>query len=438
MPSDDGQAGARPSAPGESSIAGARLRPDVEGSEARPLRVQLWSYNYDPEPSGIAPLSTVWAQAMMARGHAVEVVAAHPHYPEPRWGRALKPYREHRDGVPVLRLPLWAGRGSGLQRLRQEASFAAALSAAAPWLRTPDVIVAVSPSFPALVPAMANARLRRVPWVLWLQDILPDGATRTGILDEGKVAALARRLERAAYRSAKHIVVISESFEHNLHEKGVDPSKLTRIYNPASRPILESPRHDAGIDPATVMSMGNIGYTQNLVEVVRAFERSSELDRLGARMVLAGDGEFGAAVRAEIRSERVRVTGMLGSAALERELQRATVAVVSQRYDGIDFNVPSKLMNFMGYGIPVVASVRAESEVARIVERSGAGWVTDSSDPAQLASKLAEVLRDRRARREKGEAGLRFAREHFTPERLTSRFTQTLAAAVAGRNGGSC
>jgi hypothetical protein len=96
-----------------------------------------------------------------------------------------KPYRDWRDGIRVLRLPLWVGRGSALERMRQEASFTSALSMAAPMLRTPDVIVAVSPSFPVLLPAMANARVRRIPWVLWLQDILPDGATMTGILDEG-------------------------------------------------------------------------------------------------------------------------------------------------------------------------------------------------------------------------------------------------------------
>ena len=90
-----------------------------------------------------------------------------------------------------------------------------------------------------------------------------------------------------------------------------------------------------------------------------------------ARLVLAGDGEAGAEVRAAIRSERVRVTGLLASEPLERELCRAAVAVVSQRYEGVDFNVPSKLMNFMAYGIPTVASVGADSEVARIISTSG-------------------------------------------------------------------
>ena len=45
------------------------------------MRIQLWSYNYDPEPSGIAPLSGVWARAMQARGHEVEVDRGAPALP---------------------------------------------------------------------------------------------------------------------------------------------------------------------------------------------------------------------------------------------------------------------------------------------------------------------------------------------------------------------
>ena len=399
------------------------------------MRIQLWSYNYDPEPSGIAPLSGVWARAMQARGHAVEVVAAHPHYPEARWGRRLTPYRETREGIPVLRLPLWVGRGSAVERIRQEATFAAALSLAAPTLGTPDVMVAVSPSFPALVPAMANARARHIPWVLWLQDVLPDGATMTGILQEGNVVRLARRLERRAYRSASRIVVISESFEDNLRSKDVDEHKLVRSYNPASLPILSEMRDHGGIEPTAVLTMGNIGYSQNLVRVVRSFEDSRPLSDLGARFVLAGDGEAGAVVRAAIRTDRVHVTGILATESLERELRRAAVAVVSQGYEGIDFNVPSKLMNFMAYGIPTVASVRADSEVARIITTSGGGWITDSADTGQLASTLATVLQNPVAAEARGAAALAFAREHFSPAQSAQRFEGVLRDVVEGTDG---
>jgi colanic acid biosynthesis glycosyl transferase WcaI len=273
---------------------------------------------------------------------------------------------------------------------------------------------------------MANARLRRIPWVLWLQDVLPDGAVMTGILEEGRLVALARAFERTAYRSASKVVVISESFRENLRAKGVPDSKLVRSYNPASRPILNAPRPAAGIDRATVLTMGNIGHSQNLVAVTRAFEESERLREQGARFVLAGDGEAGDDVRAAIRTDRVTVTGFLADHELEPLLQRASLAIISQRYEGTDFNVPSKLMNFMGYGIPIIGSVRSDSEVARIITASGGGWVTDSVETTGLATQVAEALASPTEAAKRGELALRFAQRNFRPEQVADRFEGTL------------
>ncbi len=390
------------------------------------MKIQLWSYNYEPEPTGIAPLSTVWAKAMRDRGHEIDVIAAHPHYPEPRWGQRFAPYHEDRDGISVMRLPLWIGRATPAQRIRQEMTFASALTAALPVLKTPDVVVAVSPSFPALVPAILNSRARRIPWVLWLQDVLPDGAAATGLLREGRAMNLARRFERSAYSSAAHIVVISDSFSENLQAKGVPATKIARIYNPASRPIRSTPPPSPRPEPPTVLTMGNVGHTQNLEAITRAFQDSDELADRCARLVIAGDGLAGDAVRAEIRTDRVQITGIVDDTRLEEHLRRATVALVSQRYEGVDFNVPSKLMNFMGYGLPVVASVHSDSEVARIIYASKGGWVTDSAHPAAGMAEVASVLDDPLDRERRGAAGLQFAQERFAPERLAERFEEVL------------
>jgi colanic acid biosynthesis glycosyl transferase WcaI len=397
------------------------------------MRIQLWSYNYAPEPTGIAPISTVWAQAMRERGHDVDVVAAHPHYPTPAWGRSLRPYRERRDGVPVLRLPLWIGRDSGAARVRQEISYMLSHSAALPALGQRDVVVAVSPSFPALMPAMLGSRTRRRPWVLWLQDILPDGAASTGLLPEGPLLDAARAFERAAYRSADRIVVISGSFEENLVAKGVPPEKLARIYNIATRPMTRRPPADRLTSPV-VLNMGNIGHSQGLVPLVEAFERSEDMRRRNVSFRMAGDGVAGDEVRSKIRSDRVTVTGVLHEPhLLDAELQRATLALVSQHYAGAEFNVPSKLMNFMAYGLPVIASVRSDSEVARIVESAGCGWVVDSADPDAFPRTVAAALDDPAEAERRGAAALEFASEHFTPAGSAERFERVLEGVLEAR-----
>lgn len=400
----------------------------MPGHEPRKLRIQLWSYNFDPEPTGIGIVSTVWAHGLRARGHEVQVVAAHPHYPEPRWGTRRRPYREVRDGIDTLRLPLWIGRASAAERYRQELTFMAAQAAATPFLKRPDVLVSASPSFPALLPAVANVKARRIPWVLWLHDLLPDGATATGLVDEGgMVIRAARHLERAAYRTADRIVVLSRAFTDNLVAKGVGREKIELIYDPATRVprTLALGREGNGL---RILSMGNIGHTQGLTSLVAAFEADPELP---ARLAITGTGVAAEEAAAEIRTGRVRMLGVVDDERLERELGQADLALVSQRYEGSEFNIPSKLMNFMAYGLPVLAAVNPGGEVARIVSESGAGWVVDSSDPEAFAREIGRLARSGEEIESRAAKARRYAEIHFTREGFAERFERTLVS-VAG------
>lgn len=401
----------------------------------KPLRIQLWSYNYDPEPTGIGIVSTTLARGLQERGHTVEVVAAHPHYPEPQWGSRVLPYREVRGGIKVLRLPLWIGRASAAERYRQELTFMAAQTLATPFLSKPDVMISTSPSFPALLPAIGNVRARRIPWALWLHDLLPDGATATGIVDEGNpVIRLARKLESAAYRAADRIIVLSRSFTDNLSRKGVPAGKIELIYDPATRVPSDTARPGEQ-GRMRLLSMGNIGYSQGLTGLVQAFEAEPELVPQ-AELVITGTGVAAEEARAEIRTPRVQMLGMVDDARLEQELTGADIGFVSQRYEGSEFNIPSKLMNFMAYGLPILAAVHPEGEVARLVNESGGGWVVDSSDGPAFPRELARLAQNTQEVRERAERARAYAGAHFTQASFIERFERTLgqlAAAGFGR-----
>lgn len=394
------------------------------------MRIQLWSYNYDPEPQGIAPLSRMLAVELSARGNEVLVVAAHPHYPEPSWGQRLRPYRERRDGIPVLRLPLWIGRESGVERVRQELSFAVAQFLVAPVLPSADAIVAVTPCFPALAPTMMLSRVRRTPWIMWVQDIVTDGAATTGLIDDGPLLTAAHRFERMTYSSTSRVVVISEAFRENLQAKGVRGDKIVRIFNPSSRQTAEPVDLDNQPAKPKILAMGNIGHSQGLDRIVDAFQGSSELEALDAELVIAGHGVAAEEVRARIDNGRVHMPGVLYGGQLEPELRSASIGLVSQRADVEEFNLPSKLMSYMAYGIPVIASVKPESETARIVRDSGAGWVTHSQNPSEFAVVAAEKLKDTEALKAAGRSGFAYANDNFHPQAVAAKFEDVLRDAV--------
>jgi putative colanic acid biosynthesis glycosyltransferase WcaI len=299
-----------------------------------------------------------------------------------------------------------------------------------PAMARPDVVVSASPSFPALLPAMMAAGARRTPWVLWLHDLLPDGAGATGQIDDGGVIMrLSRRLERAAYRRASRIVTLSRPFVDNLVAKGVPRHKLELVYDPATRPFpgrLERPPVDA-VRPG-ILCIGNIGHTQGLAPLVAAFERS----RAEADLVITGTGVAAKDVGAEIRTERVSMLGVVDDAALEAELRSASIGLVTQRYEGTEFNLPSKLMNYMAYGLPTLAAVNPASEVARIIDQSGAGWVVDSSTPDELPRTIERLLGSPDDVASRGQAARAYAVRHFSPESFGAQFDHLLAQAHNG------
>lgn len=407
-----------------------------------PGRLQLWSANFAPEPTGIAPVSTVLADALLERGWEVDVVANHPHYPDPRWGTRRRPYRQRRGEMSIVRLPLLVGRDTSKQRLMQEASIATSYMAAVPalgppLLPKPDVMVVVSPPFPALAAAVAAGRLRGVPWVYWMHDLLPDGAVSTGLVDEeSAVIRASRMLERAVYRECASIAVLSHAFSQNLLAKGVPPEKIELIYDPATRafPDLDSiERPLAAGDEIRILSMGNIGLTQGLAPLVAAFERSPEMARLNVKLVITGNGVAADDVAAEIRSDRVEYLGLVSDERLERELTSAEIAFVSQSYTGAEFNLPSKLMNFMAYGLPVIAAVNPAGETARLVREAGAGWVADSSAPDLFPQAVVSAVGDAEERRRRAKAARAYAERSFSVDAFGDAFDGLLGQ-VAGRS----
>jgi colanic acid biosynthesis glycosyl transferase WcaI len=176
--------------------------------------------------------------------------------------------------------------------------------------------------------------------------------------------------------------------------------------------------------------MGNIGHSQGLAPLVAAFERSGALTGMPIEFVITGNGVAAEETHSEIRSDRVQMLGVVDDERLEQELQAATIAFVSQQHQGAEFNIPSKIMNFMAYGLPILAAVNPEGEVARIVERAGAGWVVDSSRPDAFPSKLEEILRSPEDIQVRGQAAYDYAQIHFTQSGFAERFDEALGEVV--------
>ena len=70
----------------------------------------------------------------------------------------------------------------------------------------------------------------------------------------------------------------------------------------------------------------------------------------------------------------------------------ADAGIVSLAPGVIDCAYPSKLMTYLEVGLPVVAVVETDSELAGFVESHGLGWVASPNDVGAIAVALSSAI----------------------------------------------
>jgi colanic acid biosynthesis glycosyl transferase WcaI len=413
------------------------------------MRILIYSYNYYPEPIGIAPLMTELAEGLAAKGHQVRVVTAMPHYPE----RAIYPgYRgriyhtEQRNGVLIQRCFVMANQRSGLLgRSLLELSFVSLsfVQALRGW--RPDIILNSSPSLPVCLPVTALKGLFRCPSVLNLQDILPEAAIQTGLLKNPLGIYVFEALEAFAYANASRISVITPSFRENLLAKGVPNAKMVSIPNWVDvdfitpRPKATSQfgqRHNLQ-DKFVVLYTGNIAETQGISNVIRAAKRLVNYSDI--QIVIVGEAkqlDNLERLRHSLRLTNVLLLPFVPRSELPDMLAAADVGLIMQKRGVVGFNMPSKTQVLLASGRPILASVPGEGTSAQAVIASGGGLVVEPENPDALAEGILDLYHNPAKAQQLAQQGRRYALEHYSFHRALEKYEAlfyTLTAAHATR-----
>jgi len=362
------------------------------------MRIVYLGINYWPDETGIAPFATGRCEYLAARGHEVIACTAFPYYPQ--W-RVPTPYRgrlrsrEERNGVTILRSWLYVPRRlSAARRIAHEASFIASSFANACLHKRPDLLFVASPPLGLAASAIALSRIWRIPYVFDVADLQPDAAVDLGMLQSGRMVKVLYRLEGAAYRNAALVSTLTETMRRRIIAKGISPEKVTLFSLWVEPELFQIAPVIASSAPRelVVAHFGNMGVKQGL-DVVLDVARITA-DNKQIRYLLVGDGAARPALEAKAASMGLRNLEILPLQSRERFLEllsNSALCLVTQQANVADIVFPSKVLTLLAAGRPVVASVSAASEVARVVVEAGAGRVVSAEDPRQLASAIIEL-----------------------------------------------
>lgn len=405
------------------------------------MRILIYSYNYYPEPIGIAPLITELAEGLVKKGHNVRVVTGMPNYPQ---RRIYEGYRgklyltELTNGVAIQRSYVWVRpKPSLLDRLLLEASFVVTSFVHALRGKRPDIIFITAPPLPVCLPAALLGWLHRTPIILNLQDILPEAAIHVGLLKNPKLIRIFEALEMFAYRTATKVSVIADDFVDHLLQKQVPAHKIVQIPNWVDvnfiRPL---PKKDNPFlathqltDKFVVLYSGNIALTQGLETVIEAASKLCHIWEIAIVIV----GEEAALQRLSNYCQtcgaiNVTLLPLQPREQLPAMLAAADVGLVVQKHNVISFNMPSKIQVLLASGRALVASVPATGTAARTIKQSGGGVVVPPEDPEALAEAILELYHHPEKVKQLGEKSRQYAIENYTLEQALDQYEKVFAS----------
>ena len=402
--------------------------------------IAIFSVNFPPEPTGVAPYTGALASGLHKLGYDVTAHVAQPHYPQ--WAH-YKGYgqwtrNDHVEGVAVHRHRHYVPHSPhGLRRLLSELSFGVRLVLAG-WESSRAVIV-VSPALFASVLVVMRMRLsrQRPPLVVWVQDLYALGMaeTKEGI---GLAGRLTRWMEAHTLRAANRVVVIHPRFaRYAMRELGIDPSKVVVVRNwahlPAAAPVDSLTARSALGWPTGVtlaVHTGNLGVKQGLENVVDAARIA---DELGApvHFMLVGDGcQRQKLMKRAQGISRLTFVDPLSDAEYHLALSAADVLLVNEMPGVTEMAMPSKLTSYFHAGRPVVAATDPHGLSAEEVAASGAGTVVPAGDPAKLLDAISSISEDAAAAAQFGANGQRYRQavldEHVAIEQWASLIGKVL------------
>jgi glycosyltransferase involved in cell wall biosynthesis len=400
------------------------------------MRILVVSQYFWPESFRINEL----VQTLVERGEEVHVLTGKPNYPEGKvfqGYRALGSLRERWKGASVYRVPLFPrGFRSGVRLFLNYLSFMVSAATFGAWMLrrvSCDVIFVYAPS-PILkaLPALFIGWVKRVPVVVYVQDLWPESLEATGYVRNRFAIRMVESLVRFIYRHADLILVSSRPFFASVqrflptadvvyYPNSVDAS----FGDPKSGPQPDVPALRCGF---TVVFAGNVGAAQAvhvITEAAGILKGHPEI-----RFVVLGSGSELEWMRGQIAQRglnNLTLAGRFPVRAMPSLLAQAGALLVTLADRQIfAATVPNKIQAYMAVGRPIIAAMNGEG--ARLVQEAQAGLAVPAENARALADAILEMHAMSPLEREAlGRNAQMYYRQQFDHEALVTDLQAHLA-----------
>ncbi len=398
------------------------------------MKILFLTDNFPPELNAPANRSFEHCKEWVRQGAELTVITCFPNFPG---GKVFDGYKnrlyqvEEIEGIRVIRIWSYIAPNRGtMKRILDFLSFGIGAVIAGVFVPKPDIILATSPQFFTAVGGRVLSLIRRCPWVMEIRDLWPESIEAVGAIRSGRLIRMLERVERHLYRSADHLIVVTDTFKKRIHDKGIPESKISVIKNGVNRVQFHTrPKNlnlikQLGLEGKFIIGyIGTHGMAHGLELFVKAVDQMPE----GVHLLLIGDGAEKEHIRQtaeHLRTNRLTLLDPIPRQDIPNYLSILDVALVPlRRRETFKTVIPSKIFEAAAMEIPILLGVEGES--ADMLRSYNAGLCFIPEDLTDFLKNLKIMRKNSNLYRSFQEGGRRLA-EDFSRKVLAGRMLEII------------
>ena len=366
------------------------------------MKILFLTDNFPPEVNAPASRTFDHCREWAKNGDEVTVITCAPNFPQGKVypGYKNKFWQEERiEGIRVIRVWSYIVANKGfLKRTLDFISYSVSSFFAGLFVKS-DLIVATSPQFFTALSGRALSFWKRTPWVMEVRDLWPESIKTVGAMKDNAFIRHFEWQEKRCYKSAKKIVVVTDSFRKKLIERGIPSEKIAVVKNGVDRSLFIPQQKDTElisklkIDGKTVIGyIGTHGMAHKLDFIIQTASKLKDTNP-EYHFLFIGNGaekEKLLKLKVDLMCDNVTMLDSVPKAEVKNYISILDVCLINLRKSDLFTTViPSKIFENAAMEVPILMGV--EGEAKEIVEHYTAGICFEPENEEDFIDKLKIV-----------------------------------------------
>ncbi len=407
------------------------------------MKILILTSLFFPEIAANSIRMTTLAEKLSKDGMNVTVVTAFPYYsgtvnPEYKNKLILK---DDYNGIKIVRTYTFISKINTIYK--RLITFLTYMFSSAIYSivtrRKFDIIISISPPFFSLITAFLVSKIRRIPFIVDIQDLYPDTAIELGKLKNRFLIKIWQAIEVIIYKSASAILVISHGFKNEIIKKGIHSNKIFVINSWANSDKFDpekAPTQKKALgleDCFVVLFLGTLGYAQGVEKIIETTTLIAENKKIKFLFVGGGSERDKIIQKArDMKADNVLFLPPQPFQKIPSFINTADVCLVHLVKRRLyEITIPSKTYEYMAMGKPIIMAVKGEA--ASLVRNNNCGIVIEPENPESLKNAILYLYKNpeeiKKIGRNSRKAALRYSERV-----LVSKYIEVICSAI--REGG--